>query len=128
LTVTDLSTGLVQSVSGSATCTNNGLNCTYSEDFAASNGTDYRVEDVVVTGNASSGYDMTARVYHEVYGYVDVVATGLTYCTDGTGNLATGNISVTDSNGLIVLEVEITSCNDCVVIFGGVSTIVPQPQ
>lgn len=116
-----------QRVVGTITCSNFGATCTSSiplEDFTGEDGTDYRVENVEVTGNASSGYNMTARVYHETYGYVDIVATGLILCSNG--NIQAGSIQVTDATGGVVLTVSFSNCDDYTVTFDGVSTVYPQ--
>lgn len=87
-------------------------NCTVSENFS-NNGVSYRVTNVSFTSTGGQ-YDFTARIYHENYGYVDIVATDLVLCDDG--GFSTGSIVVTDSTSSQVLSLNYSGCDDPVVV------------
>jgi hypothetical protein len=98
-------------------------NCTVSENFS-NNGVSYRVTNVTFTSSGSD-YDFTARIYHENYGYVDIVASDLVYCDDG--GFSNGSIVVTDSTSSEVLSLTYSGCdNSVVVVYEGNSYNVDQ--
>ncbi len=113
-----------QTVNGTITCTNYGSTCTSTEDFVGADGADIRVENVDVSGNGTTGYNVNARVYHENYGYVDIVATGITFCSNG--NIQSGTIRVTDSTSAEVLLVTFSNCDEFTVTFDDVATVYDQ--
>lgn len=86
--------------------------CTVSENFS-SNGVSYRVTNVSFTSTGNE-YDFTARIYHEDYGYVEIVATDLVLCDDG--GFSSGSIVVTDSTSDEVLSLTYSGCDDPVVV------------
>lgn len=86
--------------------------CTVSENFS-DNGVSYRVTDVSFSSTGSD-FDFTAKIYHEDYGYVEIVATDLVLCDDG--GFSTGSIVVTDSTSTEVLSLNYSGCNDPVVV------------
>lgn len=104
--------------------TEGSYNCTYSSNFAGSDGRIYRNSDSQVSGNASSGYNVSARVYDPEHGYFYIQASNIILC-DG-GGIGTGNISVTDSTGSEVFAIDFTSCDSMVVTYNGNSEIYSQ--
>ncbi len=109
---------------GTVTCTGGSeFSCSYTEDFSA-DGRRFRIENVQVSGNNTSGYNVSVRVYDEEFGYVDISATGITICDNG--NIGTGQIQVTDSTGNVVLQIDFTNCDQMVVTFDGVGTTLDQ--
>lgn len=94
-------------------------NCTYSEDFTGSDGRSYRVEGSTVSGNSSSGYNISATVYDPDYGYIEITATNVTFCSNG--NPGTGSITFTGSGGTSA-SVTFDSCSSYTVTVDGVAT------
>ncbi|WP_111641411.1 hypothetical protein [Marinimicrobium alkaliphilum] len=92
--------------------------CSYSSDFSGSDGRTYRASNTQVSGNESTGYNVSARVYDPDHGYVDYQASGITLCSGG--GIGSGNITVSDSSGS-VLEITFTSCDSMTVTYDGVS-------
>jgi hypothetical protein len=113
-----------QSVSGTVTCTDYGNSCSVQESFQGSDGASVTVEDVTVSGNSTSGYNLSAQVYHEEYGALTINAMNLTFCENG--NIQSGTISVTDSTNTVVLVITFTNCDDFTATFNGVSNTYPQ--
>lgn len=99
------------------------FNCSYEDNFVEG-GTSYSVSNVSVSGNNSSGFSVSARVSHEDYGYIDIEATGLILCSGG--GFEAGTISVTDSSGSSVLQIDFVSCTEMTVTFDGVAETVSQ--
>lgn len=95
--------------------------CDYYSDYQGYDDRVYRVSEVSVSGNESSGYDVSVRVYHPDYGYVTVMTEiPVTYeCANGYPNA--GRVLVEGANGTVA-TVEFTSCSTYVVVFDGVST------
>lgn len=98
-------------------------NCSYTDDFSYS-GVSYRVADVSVSGSSSSGFNVSATVYHESLGYVEIGATGLIMCDNG--GFSSGNITVQDSSNTEVLSITFDSCTSMTVEYDGVATTVSQ--
>jgi len=117
--------GQTYDVAGTMSCdfSASGGGCTYSENYVAG-GRSYRVENIQVSGNNSSGYTVSARVVNSVYGYVDISATGITICANG--NIGSGTVSVTDSSGNVVLTITFPDCDTMVATFDGVTQTAPQ--
>lgn len=86
--------------------------CTVSENFS-DNGVSYRVTDVSFSSSGSD-FDFTAKVYHEDYGYVEIVATDLVLCDNG--GFSSGSIVVTDSSSADVLSLTYSGCDAPVVV------------
>lgn len=86
--------------------------CTVSENFS-SGGVSYRVTDVSFSSTGSD-YDFSAKIYHEDYGYVEVVASDLVLCDNG--GFSSGSITVTDSSSTDVLTLSYSGCDDPVVV------------
>ena len=69
--------GTVETFSGIFSCDTSLSNCTISTDFTGSDGNVYRLENVDITGNAISGYTVSATFYHHELGQV-MISTTLT--------------------------------------------------
>ncbi|WP_189607976.1 hypothetical protein [Saccharospirillum salsuginis] len=108
-------------VTGTYSCDSN-YNCTYEDNFTQ-NGVSYKISNVSVTNNGSS-FDVSVRVYHEDYGYVDVVGDDLVACDNG--GFQSGTITVSDSTSTDVLTVSFVSCTEMTVTFNGSSQTVAQ--
>lgn len=98
-------------------------NCSYNDDFSY-NGVNYQVADLSVSGNSSSGFDVTAKVYHETYGYIKIEGEGLISCPGG--GFSSGTITVEDSTDTDVLTITYVSCSEMTVTFNNVSSTVVQ--
>lgn len=96
-------------------------NCTYSDEFTYS-GKSYRVSNFSVSGNASSGYDVEAKVYHEDYGYITIVGTDLVSCSGG--GFSSGTIVVTDSTNADVLTITYVNCTAMTIVYNNISSTV----
>jgi len=114
--------GETTTITGTYSCDSE-FNCSYQDNFVEG-GTSHSISNVSVSGNNSSGFNVSARVSHEDYGYIDIEATGLILCSGG--GFESGNISVTDSSGSIVLQIDFVSCSEMTVTFDGVAETVPQ--
>ena len=97
------------------------FNCSYSDEFSYS-GTSYRVSNFSVSGSASSGYDVEAKVYHEDYGYITIEGTDLISCSEG--GFSSGTIVVTDSTSANVLTITFVSCTEMTIVYNNVSSTV----
>lgn len=86
--------GETRQYSGSYTCDSRGY-CTYRENLV-SNGEVYQTEDLEVSGNSSTGYDVSATFYDPDYGYVSLEANNVTLCEDG---ISSGTITLSDNSG-----------------------------
>ena len=104
---------------GTAECSNFGLDCEFSESFSQ-NGVSYKIEFQSVTGNNTEGYDLSFKIYDSRYGYIEVVATGITI-DEATGNVCTGTITIDDSTGE-VMTITFPDCDSFVVTFEGNAT------
>ncbi len=114
----------------SMTCTgdNEGttVSCDYYADYHGYDDRTYRVSDVTVSGDASSGYSVSVRVYDPDYGYVTVTTeVPVTFgCSDGRPDA--GRIRMTGANGTVA-TVEFISCTQYVVTFENVGTTYTWP-
>jgi hypothetical protein len=106
------------------TCTTNNdgsnYNCEFYSDYQGYDERIYRISDVDVSGDDSSGYNVAVRVYDPDHGYVTVTTeVPITYsCNSGYPN--TGRVNVEGANGTEV-TVEFTSCSAYVVVLDGVA-------
>ncbi len=115
--------GETTSITGTYSCDAE-YNCSYQDNFVEG-GTSYSISNVSVSGNNSSGFNVSARVSHEDYGYVDIEATGLLLCSGG--GFSSGTILVTDSSGSEVLRIDFEqNCTQMTVTFDGVAETVSQ--
>lgn len=99
------------------------FSCTYTEEFTA-NGIDYRLENVSVAGDNSSGYDVSFRIHHPELGYIDVSGEDLIRCAEG--GFSTGTITVTDGSNASVLSISFVSCTEMTVTFNANTEILTQ--
>jgi hypothetical protein len=106
------------------TCTISTRECIYSENIQADNGQSYRIEEKSVN-EGSNGWDVTATLYDPTYGYVEYVADNIQYCTDGSGNIESGSITLTDDD-TNVLRIDFNDCTDMTITFGGNAEILAQ--
>lgn len=91
---------------GSVTCTAEDV-CSFTEQFEAQNGDTYQVKDLSVSGDSSSGYSVSATFYDPDFGYVELTASNIILCADGS--IASGSITLTDEAGN-VLSVTFNGC------------------
>lgn len=108
-------TGNGETYSFSGSCNQNV--CT--DNYVGSNGQTYRTQDVSVSGDGSSGYSVSARVYSGDLGYVDYEATGLVECDAPDYGFQSGSITITDSTGSEVVSVSFSDCNSYTVMYKG---------
>ena len=94
--------------------------CTYTEYFTADNGVTYRADNYDLS-QSSNGWDLSGRVYDPVYGYFDLNASDIQYCTDASGRIESGTIAITDQNS-DVLGIQFSGCGSYVVYFNGIAT------
>ena len=92
-------------------------NCVYNDDFVGVSGGSYRVSDTSVSGDNNSGFNMTGRIYHDTYGYVDFQASNFTYCANGYPG--SGTIAMTAQG--ITAYIEFFDCNSFVYTLNGVA-------
>ncbi len=109
-------------ITGTYSCDSN-YNCSYEDNFSQG-GTSYKISNVEVSGNNTSGYDVSVRVYHEDYGYIDIEGEDLIACS--SGGFSSGTITVTDSSSSAVLTVTYVSCSEMTVTYNGVSETLAQ--
>ncbi|MES9854378.1 MAG: hypothetical protein ABW170_21405 [Candidatus Thiodiazotropha sp. L084R] len=109
----------------SVTCTSidqEGINasCEYHSDYRGYDNRTYRVSEVTVSGNDSSGYQISVRVYDPDHGYVLVTTeVPVTFdCEDG--HPSAGRIRFEGVNGTTAV-IEFISCTQYVVTFEGVA-------
>ncbi len=95
--------GQTQTLNGTETCvyTNStGLeSCTSTEDFVGGDGLTYQIQDVNVSGDATSGYSVGVTVYHPTYGYVTVTTIVPITFNCPNGKPGVGEISFAGSGG-----------------------------
>ena len=78
--------------------------------------------DLTVSTNYMGSYTLTSsyecsgdlKIYHEDYGYVEIVATDLVLCDNG--GFSSGSIVVTDSSSTDILTLTYSGCDDPVVV------------
>lgn len=115
--------GQTYTITSTASC-DASYNCTFEENFS-SEGVEYRVTDVSVSYSSGSGtYDVAATVYHENFGYIEIVGEDLAICSDG--NFSSGTITVTDSTNSTVLTVVYNSCTSMTITYNSVAETVSQ--
>jgi hypothetical protein len=95
--------------------------CTVSSDFVGLDNRVYRVTDITVSGNASSGYYVSATVYDPAHGRVGMTTTAplLYNCSNGVPSTGTVVISGTDSTSATINFVSCSEFN--VTVAGGSS-------
>ncbi len=96
----------------SATCTENTAtmvtDCDVHSDFTGFDDRTYRVSDVSVSGDNSSGFDIDATVYDPDYGYFTITASNVTFCSSGFPG--TGSVTYTDGSSSVT--VDFLSCTE----------------
>ena len=101
------------------TCSGNldysNYSCDTFSDFSGYDSRTYRVEDVSVSGDNSSGYNVYATVYDPDYGYFNINASGVTFCDSGYPGTGTVTFSDGSQNG----SIEFLSCTQYQYSFGG---------
>lgn len=96
------------------------LSCEYYADYQGYDDRTYRVSEVTVSGNESSGYQVSVRVYDPDNGYVTVTTeVPVTFDCDG-GTPSAGRITVEGAEETSVV-VEFNSCSEYVVTLDGVA-------
>lgn len=90
--------GVSSQFSGSMTCTSY-YSCEYYDQIKGSDGSVYQVSDLYVY-DSGSYYTVEATFYHPEYGYVDLEASNITLCSDGS--VASGTISLEDNSGTTI--------------------------
>ena len=94
--------------------------CSVTSDFAGLDGRIYRVTDITVTGDAFSGFTISATVYDPDYGHVDMVTTTPITFDCGTGVPGTGSVAVYGSSGTSG-AINFVSCSEYNVTVNGVT-------
>lgn len=94
--------------------------CTYKEYFEADNGVTYRADDYSVN-EYSDGWRFEGNVFDPTFGSFYLTANEIKYCTDGSGNIESGSMVITDAanNEMVIL---FTSCDGYIVNFNNVAT------
>ena len=113
--------GQTETLNGSMSC-NNGVcseNLNYSGSFT--NRT-YETENMQVTGNASSGYNVSGSVTDPDHGVIEISASNVIFDCDPNGQPSSGSITVTGAN--TTLEVNFVSCSEFTVTLDGDSQTV----
>lgn len=78
-------------------CTSN-ASCTFNSDYVGTDGVTHRVTDFSFFGNASTGFNGTATLFHGTFGRISITATNITYGSCGTYPDG-GSIAFSSSNG-----------------------------
>ena len=99
-------------------CNSSGTICTITSDFIGENGRAYRVTDTTVSGNSSTGYNVSATVYDGEHGSITVTATAVTFNCD---NGLPGSGTVTFSDGSTTATVTFNSCTNYTLTIDGVA-------
>lgn len=101
------------------TCSGNldysNYSCDTYSDFSGYDSRTYRVEDVSVSGDNSSGYNVYATVYDPDYGHFSITASGVTFCDSGYP----GSGTVTFSDGSQSGSIEFLSCTQYQYTYNG---------
>lgn len=100
---------------GSIVCEDYFFSCEASEDFTAADGTEFRIENAEYSYNSTLGsYDLSATVYHEDYGNVDISATNMNFCIVDDEEIypESGTIEITDVTESVVMTLDFTGCNE----------------
>jgi hypothetical protein len=103
--------GTAETFSGIFSCDTTLSNCTISTDYAGSDGNVYRLANVDISGDALSGYSVSATFYHHTLGQV-VISTTLTISYSGACGIYPdgGEIMISGTGGS---SMTVTFINDC---------------
>ncbi|MCA6064581.1 hypothetical protein [Thalassolituus marinus] len=89
--------GVTQQYSGTIECSSVAASsCEYDEQIQGSHGEVYQLSDLYVY-DGDSYYTVEATFYHPEYGYVDLEASNITLCSDGS--VGDGTIILEDNSG-----------------------------
>lgn len=113
--------GQTETLNGSMSCNSNGScseNLSYSGEFT---GRTYQTENMQVTGDAYSGYNVSGSVTDPQHGVIEIDASGLTFNCPG-GQPGTGQITIT--SGGESASVSFDSCASFTVTYNGTPTTV----
>ena len=84
-------------------------------DFKGTDGTSYRIEDANVSGDDTTGYYTSARIYHSTYGYVDITTNSpVMFNCAPAWQPSSGQVTITDSQ-LNTVSITYNSCVDATV-------------
>ena len=74
------------------------MSCIIASDYMSADGGVHRISDISITGDAVTGFNGTATLYHETHGSVSITATNVTFgsCGDYPDG---GSVSVTAGGG-----------------------------
>jgi hypothetical protein len=89
----------------------NGSTCTIVSDYVGNDGRTYRIADISLTGDATTGFSGSATFFHPDHGSVSITASSVTY--GGCGNFPDGG-SVTASGTTGTAQIDFN--NDCTYI------------
>ncbi|MBL4606740.1 MAG: hypothetical protein JKY01_02790 [Pseudomonadales bacterium] len=93
--------------------------CSIQSDFVGADGRTYRISDMTVSGNDTSGWDVAATVYDPDLGYIVIDTTANLMLDCPSGVPSSGALSITAANN-VVATVEYTSCTEFVICLEGV--------
>jgi hypothetical protein len=93
--------------------------CEISTDFAGLDDRIYRVKDISVSGNATSGYNVSATVYDPDHGYVGITTSTPLIFDCGTNVPSTGTIELTGASATSA-TINFVSCDEYNVTIDGV--------
>ncbi|HEY7772292.1 MAG TPA: hypothetical protein VIC26_03870 [Marinagarivorans sp.] len=104
--------------SNECTITNSATECTDGAWYESSTGSDYTLSSSSVSGNNSSGYDVSGTFIIDGDNGYQLTATGLTLCDNG--NFGAGSIAL-EYQGAEYLTINFTSCTDFTYVYDGVA-------
>jgi len=118
--------GNQQTFSGVFSCDATMSNCTISTDYAGSDGNVYRLANVDISGDALSGYSVSATFYHHTLGQV-VISTTLTISYSGACGIYPdgGEIMISGTGGSSMSVTFNSNCTFTMLGFDGGSSFGP---
>lgn len=99
--------------------------CDYTLNFTGTDSVVYKISNVEVSTDGSSGINVSAQIYEQNQGYVNFTSSNLTQCPEG--GFDSGTISLEDTSGPGAVTVTFSACGDYLVEFGSENTMSPQP-
>lgn len=113
--------GQTETLNGTISCTTGG--CTESLNYSGSfTNRTYQTENMQVSGNAYSGYNVSGSVTDPDHGVIEISASGLIFNVCASGQPSSGTITITGAN--TTLEVTFDGCIDFTVTLDGVAETV----
>lgn len=98
------------------TCTNE--SCSVSSDFHDETGKSYTVSNSSISGDESTGYNISADVYDSEHGQISFTATNILFdCSNGYPSSG----EITFSDGVTQAKVTFTNCNSYTLTIDGVA-------